>query len=348
MFAAVRKFVCGSFEYSCLTRPPRRLEARDTSVTVGFAAHDTTEPTSYNSDMQSLPSYVLITPARNESALIELTIKSVAAQTIPPLKWVIVDDGSTDDTAEIVRKHAAAHPWIELVQMPERRERHFGGKAFAVNTGRQRMDKLPYDVIGNLDADVSFEPDYFEFLMGRFSENPKLGVAGTAFREPNVSYNYEFVGIEHVSGMCQMFRRECFEEIGGYQTIKSGGIDLIAVLSARSKGWETRTFVEKRFVHHRIQGSVLHAGLREKLHLGRKDYLLGNHPGWELFRSVHQMQNKPYVIGGLLILFAYLWNMIRGVERTIPADLMALRRSEQLGRLKKILGRRFGQLMPHA
>ncbi len=304
------------------------------------ARHDTNLQASYNSDMQKPPSYVLITPARNESALIELTIKSVVAQTVPPLKWVIVDDGSTDGTAEIVRKYAATYPWIELFQMPERRERHFGGKAAAVSTGRQRMDGLRYDVIGNLDADVSFEPDYFEFLMSRFSENPKLGVAGTAFREPNVNYNYEFVGIEHVSGMCQMFRRECFEEIGGYQSIKSGGIDLIAVLSARAKGWETRTFVEKHFVHHRVQGSVLHGGLREKLHLGRKDYLLGNHPVWEIFRSVYQMQNKPYVIGGALILTAYLWNLVRGQNRTIPSDLMALRQSEQKNRLKAIFRRR--------
>jgi len=296
--------------------------------------------------MQNLPGYVLITPARNESSFIETTIKSVVAQTIPPLRWVIVDDGSTDGTADVVAKYAASYPWIELVQMAERRERHFGGKATAVNTGRQRMAGLQYDVIGNLDADVSFEPDYFEFLMSRFFENPKLGVAGTAFQEPHVSYNYEFVGIEHVSGMCQMFRRECFEEIGGYPAIKSGGIDLIAVLSARSKGWETRTFTEKKFVHHRIQGSVLHAGLREKLHLGRKDYLLGNHPVWEVFRSAYQMQYKPYVIGGLLILSSYLWNLIRGVERTIPVELMALRRREQMGRLKTIFRRRFSMIAP--
>jgi glycosyltransferase involved in cell wall biosynthesis len=258
-----------------------------------------------------------------------------------------VDDGSTDGTAEIVGKYAASYPWIELVQMPERRERHFGGKATAVNTGRQKAVGLQYGVIGNLDADVSFEPDYFEFLMGKFSEHPRLGVAGTAFREENMSYNYEFVGIEHVSGMCQMFRRECFEDIGGYQAIQSGGIDLIAVLSARAKGWETRTFAEKKFVHHRVQGSVLHAGLREKLHLGRKDYLLGNHPVWEVFRSIYQMRYKPYVIGGVLILCSYLWNMVRGVKRTMPEELMALRRSEQLGRLKKIFGRRFAQLAPH-
>jgi len=296
--------------------------------------------------MQILPSYVLITPARNEVGYIELTIQSVVAQKVAPLRWVIVDDGSTDGTDHVVRKYASLHPWIELVQMHERRDRHFGGKAVAVNAGRERAADLRYHVIGNLDADVSFEPDFFEFLMGKFAENPRLGVAGTAFQEGSLSYNYEFVGVEHVSGMCQMFRRECFEEIGGYQAIKSGGIDLIAVLSARAKGWETKTFVEKKFLHHRSQGSALHAGLRERLHVGRKDYLLGNHPVWEIFRSLYQMRYKPYVIGGCLILAAYIWNLVRGVERTIPPELMALRQSDQMNRLKMIFRRRFQRTVP--
>jgi glycosyltransferase involved in cell wall biosynthesis len=285
--------------------------------------------------------YVLITPARNEAEFIELTMKSVVTQTVQPIKWIIVSDGSTDGTDAIVKKYAAAHPWIELVQMPGGRERNFAAKALAVNTGYNKVGELRYDIIGNLDADVSFDRDYFAFLMDRFAEDPKLGVAGTAFREGDLAYNYEFVGIEHVSGMCQMFRRKCFEAIGGYPVIRSGGIDLIAVLSARAKGWKTRTFLEKSFVHHRSQGGALHTGLRERLHTGRKDYLLGSHPVWEIFRSLYQMQRKPYFIGGLLVLGSYLWNSIRGVERTIPAELMALRRCEQLRRLKLIVQRRF-------
>ena len=290
--------------------------------------------------MQTDLSYVLITPARNEAEFIELTIKSVVSQTVRPLKWVIVNDGSSDRTIEIVTKYASANPWIDLIHMPERRERSFAGKAQAVNAGRARVAGLQYDVIGNLDADVSFEPDYFEFLMNRFAENPKLGVAGTAFHEGDLTYNYEFVGTEHVSGMCQMFRRECFENIGGYLAVKSGGIDLIAVLSARAKSWETRTFLEKSFVHHRTQGGALHTGLRGRWYMGRKDYLLGNHPVWEILRSVYQMAHKPYLVGGFLVLISYLWCALRGVERTIPKELMALRRSDQLTRLKMMFQRR--------
>jgi len=291
--------------------------------------------------MQNLPEYILITPARNEADYIELTIKSVVAQTVRPIKWVIVSDGSTDGTDDIVRKYSASHPWIELARMPERSERHFAGKALAVNTIYKGLSGLQYDVIGNLDADVSFDDDYFVFLMARFADNAKLGVGGTAFREGGLTYNYEFVGIEHVSGMCQMFRRECFECIGGYAEISSGGIDLIAVLSARAKGWETRTFVEKSFVHHRSQGGALHTGLLGKLYMGRKDYLLGNHPVWEIFRSAYQMTRKPYLIGGSLVLGAYLWNWVRGVDRTIPQELMVLRQSEQMSRLKMVVQRRF-------
>jgi len=285
--------------------------------------------------------YVLITPARNEADYIELTLKSVVAQTIKPLKWIIVNDGSTDNTGEIVSRYAQVYPWIDLIQMPERAERHFGGKAEAVNSGLKRVSELQFDVVGNLDSDVSFEPDYFEFLMNRFKENPKLGVAGTAFLEGNLSYNYEMVGIEHVSGMCQMFRRECFEAIGGYAAVRSGGIDLIAVLSARVKGWETRTFLEKSFIHHRTQGGALHTGLRARWYMGRKDYLLGNHPLWEFFRSIYQMQHKPFIIGGILVLAAYVWYAFRGIERTMPKELMALRQTDQLRRLKTILQRRF-------
>ena len=136
--------------------------------------------------MAENPNYVIITPARNEAQFIELTLQSVVAQTVRPLKWVIVSDGSTDGTDDIVSKYMADNAWIELLRMPERQDRHFAGKAYAVNAGRGRLGALEYDVIGNLDADVSFEPDYFEFLMARFAENPRLGCAGTAFREPGM------------------------------------------------------------------------------------------------------------------------------------------------------------------
>jgi biofilm PGA synthesis N-glycosyltransferase PgaC len=297
--------------------------------------------------MRTLPSYVLITPARNEAQFIELTLKSVVAQTLRPCKWVIVSDGSTDGTDDIVSKYTAAHPWIELVRQPEREQRNFAGKAMAFGAGYSRLHDLEYQVIGNLDADISFDANYFSFLLSKFAEDPQLGVAGTPYREGNATYDYRFNSLEHVSGACQMFRRECFEAIGGYRQVKSGGIDLIAVLTARSRGWRTQTFTEKFCSHHRSMGSAQHTGFRERIHRGRMDYLLGSHPGWEVFRSIYQMKKKPYFIGGLLIMGGYLWTMLSGHEKTMPAELIPLRRSEQMQRLKSVFERAFRNLVTH-
>src|SRR2546428_3158078 len=155
--------------------------------------------------------YVLITPARNEAKFIELTIKSVVGQTIRPAKWVIASDGSTDGTDDIVSKYAAEHRWIELVRMPERRERHFAGKVDAFNAGYARMKDLKYDAIGNVDGDISFDEDYFSSLLSKLAEDPALGLVGTQFKR-RTTYDYRSVSIESVSGPCQLFPRECFEE----------------------------------------------------------------------------------------------------------------------------------------
>jgi hypothetical protein len=198
--------------------------------------------------------------------------------------------------------------------------------------------ELNYDVIGNLDADVSFEEDYLAFLIGKFAENPRLGVAGTPYREENAMHDERFKSPAHVSGACQMFRRKCFEEIGGYPQIRSGGIDLVALLSAQAKGWQTRRFDEKVCLHHRHVGSGQHAGTyRRLLNLGKKDYLLGSHPVFEIFRSVFQMKSRPYIVGGALMLLGYGWALVSRVERSMPKELIDLRRRDQLQRLRYVL-----------
>ncbi|HEY3044207.1 MAG TPA: glycosyltransferase family 2 protein [Vicinamibacterales bacterium] len=302
--------------------------------------------------MSTLPAYVLITPAHNEEAFIERTIQSVVAQSVRPLKWVIVSDGSTDGTDEIVRKHAAGHDWIELVTLPARTQRHFAGKVAAFNAGYARVAGLEYEIIGNLDADISFEEDYLAFLVGKFAQNPALGVAGTPYREDNPIHDDRFKSPGHVSGACQLFRRACFEDIGGYPPVKSGGIDLIALLSAQARGWQTRRFDEKTCFHHRSVGSGQHASVCARLlNLGNKDYRLGSHPAFEVFRSVYQMRHRPYVVGGALMLAGYFWAMVRGVERSMPDELIELRRSDQMQRLKDVLRhplRRLGQRIPAA
>ncbi len=281
--------------------------------------------------------YVLITPARNEVAFIELTIKSMLAQTLKPLKWVVVSDGSTDGTDAVVARHAANQPWIELVRMPERQERHFAGKVGAFNAGWERVRSLNYDAIGSLDADLSFEPDHFEFLIEKLSRNPRLGLVGTPFREGTAQYDYRFTSLDHVSGACQLFRKECFEAIGGYTPVKGGGIDLIAVLTARMKGWETRTFLERWCVHHRDMGSAKYGTVTRKYKDGEKDYVLGGHPVWEVLRGFYQMTKRPYLFGGGALLAGYAWSALRRKERSVSPELMAFRRREQKARLQRFL-----------
>ena len=144
--------------------------------------------------------------------------------------------------------------------------------------------------------------------MERWGENPRLGVAGAPFREGTFQYDYRFTNIENVWGGCQLFRRECFEAIGGYMPLKGGCIDHVAVLSARLHGWQTRTFTEKVCLHHRRNGHGNARCLKARFKLGVKDYSVGNHPLWELFRTIYQMKNRPYVIGGLALGSGYAWS----------------------------------------
>jgi glycosyltransferase involved in cell wall biosynthesis len=288
----------------------------------------------------TLPAYVLITPARNEAEFIELTLKSMVSQKVRPLKWIVVSDGSTDGTDDIVRKYAADNPWIELVRMPERQERHFAGKVHAFNAGCARVSDLPYDVIGNLDGDVSFDEQYFDFLLRKFVENPQLGVAGTPFREGSFQYDYRFTSIEHVSGQCQLFRRKCFEEIGGFVPRKIGGVDLVAVITARMKGWQTRTFPEKPYVHHRQMGTATATVWMTPFKVGRADYLLGSHPLWEFARSIYQTTRPPILLGGTLRFLGFVWAMVSDGEKQVPADFIRFRRKEQMNRLWKLVTRR--------
>jgi glycosyltransferase involved in cell wall biosynthesis len=285
--------------------------------------------------MPIILNYAIVTPARNEAQYIELTIQSMIKQTHPPMKWVIVSDGSIDGTDEIVRKYLADYTWIELLRMPERKERHFAGKVHAFRAGYARVKDLDVEVIGNLDADVSFDPEHFEFLVGKMAEDPRIGVAGAPFREGNFQYDYRFVNVENVWGGCQLFRRECFDAIGGYIPLKGGCIDHVAVLSARQHGWQTRTFTEKICIHHRLMGTALQGSLRAKFKVGVKDHFVGNHPLWEIFRTVYQMKHRPYVVGGLALGLGYAWSLIRRREIPLSPALVAFVRREQMHRLKK-------------
>jgi len=281
--------------------------------------------------------YVLITPARNEERNLPRLIDSVVSQADRPLKWVIVDDGSNDRTAEIADVAAAEHAWIGVVHRP-RQERSFAGKVGAFNAGYATVQNLDFDVIGNVDCDVSFDADYMQFLIAKFDAHPELGVAGTPFRqdEDYDSAVDSFEGENYVSGGCQIFRRKCFEEIEGYVPNRAGGIDFIAVTKARMKGWKVRCFPEKRYFHHRALGTAEKSGFRALLDYGERAYYLGWSPIWHFARVLYRIPRRPVVVGSLGLLFGYCWAGIRRIERPVSPEMIRFHRREQLQRLRSI------------
>lgn len=293
-------------------------------------------------------SYALITSARNEGSFVEATIKSVIAQTVLPEKWIIVNDGSTDHTAELVLKYSKCFPWIELLEMPPHRDHDYSAKAKCFNAGLRKLEGMTVDAIANIDADIAFDPEFFEFLLRQFNSFPKLGLVGAPMREVNYdSANDALFNETDVFGACQLFRRECLEDIGGYAPSKEGGIDWIAVRTARMKGWETRSFLEKRFFHYRAMGTAAASSRWSSIwKYGRKDYLLGNHPLWELFRVLYQMTRTPYLVKGVLLFAGYSWAVLTRVERPISLELLRFNRREQLERLRLLFGKLFDVRSP--
>jgi hypothetical protein len=228
--------------------------------------------------------------------------------------------------------------------MPEHRDRQFANKANCFNAGYALLRETDYDVVGNLDADITFEPDYFEFLLRQFEQTPKLGVAGTPFVEDasqrsQHTYAHRFAQLDHVSGACQLFRKQCFEEVGGYVPIKGGAIDWIAVTTARMKGWQTRTFLEKTCLHHRKIGTGTDSRLMAHFRYGQKAYYVGGHPLWELLRGVFRMRTKPLLLGGLYFQCGFLWAAVTRMKRPVSPELVSFHRAEQIARLRSSMAR---------
>ncbi len=285
--------------------------------------------------------YVLVTPARNEERFLEHTIQSVVAQTILPRKWVIISDGSTDRTDEIVERFAAKHRFITLLRRPSTREaRSTGSKVRAFHAGYELLQGVTYDYIGNLDADVSFAPDYYQQIFGRFQANARLGIAGGLIHElVDESFVPQWISSNSVAGAVQMFRRDCYEQIGGYLPCRFGGEDAGVEITARMHGWDVQTFPELEVCHHRRVSAGEGPLVRTKLRHGMCHYSLGYHPLFEMVRNAYKISERPYVVGSLLTSLGYFWAMLTGMKRELPEDVVRYLRSEQMERLRVLFKR---------
>jgi len=279
-------------------------------------------------------SYVLITAARNEEAHIEETIKSVTAQVILPQRWVIISDGSEDRTDAIVQRYAARHDFIKLLRLEPDGTRTFARKVYALQAGARLLRNVEYGFVGILDADVSFPTDYYEKILRRCEANPKLGIAGgTILDKRGDGFYRPYASLGSVAGAIQMFRRQCYEDIGGYLPLKGGGIDAAAEVMARMHGWEVRSFSDIEVLHHRPTGTEGKSIYRARFFCGSEEYLLGYHPLFLAAKCLHRVWERPYLIGGLLRLCGYCWSWWQRKDRMVSPEFVRYLRREQIRRI---------------
>jgi poly-beta-1,6-N-acetyl-D-glucosamine synthase len=282
--------------------------------------------------------YVLITPARDEEAFLEKTIESIICQTVLPQKWVIVSDGSTDRTDEIASKYEAQYEFIHLVRTEGNTVRNFGAKARAFNVGLEQLQGVRYDFIGNLDADVALGPTYYETVLQKFQQNPKLGLAGGTLDDVFDGKPRKILGsTTSVRGAIQLFRRQCYEDIGGYVAARAG-LDTIAEVMTRMHGWEVRTFFELTGLHLRpVGGTFARRVSISCIRRGELEYALGYHPLFEIVKCLRRLRARPFLVGSALQMCGYVRSGLRRDPRIVPHDFIAYLRQEQLKRLRKSL-----------
>ena len=278
--------------------------------------------------------YVLLTAAHNEAELIENTIRSMAGQTVPPRRWIIVSDNSTDATDAIVQHYARQHQFLRLLRVDRPPGRNSGAKVMALRSGQKLLEDVDYRFIGNLDADITLPSDYFEVLLDRFDRNPRLGLAAGFIQEPEggVFRPRSSNRVDSIPHAAQLLRRECYEGIGGYAILPHGGEDWYAQTRVRMSGWRAEAFPALPVFHHRRTGT---AGsiLRDRIRLGRLDYSFGSNPLFEVFKCAVRIAERPVLMAAALRLGGFFWSYIQGEERTVTADMIEYLRQEQRTKL---------------
>ncbi len=283
--------------------------------------------------------YVLLTAARNEEGYISFLLNSVVRQTLLPVHWTIISDGSTDRTEEIAKSYCDQYPFIELQVLVRDRARSFAGKFQALNRAYRKISRLGYDFVGFFDADVSFAQGYCEQLLNRFQMNPRLGVAGGFVHESqNGNFAPRFATWErNVAGACQFFRKECFEKIGGFIPLHYGGTDSVAVDMARMNGWEARAFPDLTVYHHRHTGTEGRSVYQARFREGVADYIRGCHPLYESAKFVYRLAERPYVLSSVMRLAGYSWSFIRSHKQNLPKEYLDFMRQDQLNMLMRLI-----------
>lgn len=282
----------------------------------------------------SAKSYVLITAAYNEERLIGNTLESVIAQTLLPKRWIIVSDGSTDHTDEIVQRYARKYPFIELYRITEQHARDFGAQVNAINLGYERVRHLEFDFIANLDADISFGPDYYATLTDRLAADETLGmVGGSIFEDHGHGFQPRLSNSVHsVAHAVQLFRRDSFEAIGGYVPLKYGGPDWVAEIKVRRLGMRVYSFPDLVVLHHRPAAS---AGgfVRGWYRQGLMDYSLGSVPLFEFIKCVRRLREHPIGIGAFARFVAFVISYAVRAPRLMDSDFIEYLRREQWQRI---------------
>lgn len=281
--------------------------------------------------------YVLITPVHNEEKFIGQVIESVIAQTILPKKWVIVDDASDDKTSEIVKRYTKEYEFIEMCKLNRTTVRSYYSRRTEVFlVGYNRVRHLGHDFVAALDGDLTVPADYYENIFREFDANPMLGIASGVYVDDINGRHRKVVRADiSTSGGIQVFRRECYEQVGGYTTMRYGADDSLAEYTARMKSWQTRSFPAYEVVHHRPVGTRGGTNVvRVRFRHGLADYYLGSHIVFVLAKSFRRcFIETPLIIGGLARMCGFLFGYLGNCKREAPKDVVEYIRKEQMGRL---------------
>ena len=281
--------------------------------------------------------YTLITAAKNEKDYIGQTIESVITQTIIPTQWIIVSDASTDTTDNIIKEYATKHTFIKFIRVEDQSNRNFASKTYALNLGYQYLKDIDYDFIGILDADVTFGHGYYETILNKFLIDHNLGIAGGVFYDVYNGKPHKITPSYHsVGGAVQLFRRKCYEDIGGWIPLAKGGEDTYAEILARKHGWKVRTYDDAEILHHRRTGTASTNLMRFKFRQGKIEYSLGYQPLFQIIKCIGRLNEKPYVIGAILRFLGFWWTTLKREKRSVSKDFFLFIRKEQRQRVKNI------------